>query len=74
MGTGMMVAEQGTNLYSVFGGIYGTAFDVGWEGGRAITETSGYQYWKASFIKSLGGYYVVPREYQRSLIDECLNK
>jgi len=54
--------------------VYGTFFTIGWEIGRAITETSGYQYWKASVYESLGGYYAVPRQYQRSLIDEYFEK
>ncbi len=49
MGTGMMVAEQGSNLYSVFGGIYGAAWGVGWELGRAITTINAYQEFKFNF-------------------------
>ena len=38
--------EQGSNTYSTFGGIYGAAWGVGWEAGRAITTIPAYQQWK----------------------------
>jgi len=46
MGTGWMLAEQGTNTISTFGGIYGAAWGVGWEMGRAITTLDAYQEFK----------------------------
>ncbi|WP_437922376.1 hypothetical protein [Sphingobacterium sp. LRF_L2] len=41
--TGQMVIEQGTNAYSMFGGVYGAAWGIGWEMGRSISTTSGWQ-------------------------------
>ncbi len=38
-----MVAEQGTNVISTFGGIYGAAWGVGWELGRAVTSIPWYR-------------------------------
>ena len=49
MGTGWMMAEQGTNAVSIFGGIYGAAWGVGWELGRAITTLDAYQEFKFNF-------------------------
>jgi hypothetical protein len=49
MGTGWMMAEQGTNAVSIFGGIYGAAWGVGWELGRAITTIDAYQEFKFNF-------------------------
>ena len=40
---GQMVAEQGTNVISTFGGIYGAAWGVGWELGRAVTSIPWYR-------------------------------
>jgi RHS repeat-associated protein len=37
-----MFADQGSNLYSTFGGIHGAAWGLGWEAGRLITEIPGY--------------------------------
>jgi hypothetical protein len=41
-----MVIEQGSNLYSTFGGIYGAAWGVGWELGRTISTFGWYQDFK----------------------------
>ncbi len=49
MGTSWMVAEQGTNAISTFGGIFGAAWGVGWELGRAITTIDAYQEFKFNF-------------------------
>jgi len=49
MGTGWMMAEQGSNAVSIFGGIYGAAWGVGWELGRAITTLDAYQKFKFNF-------------------------
>ena len=38
--------EQASNGYSTFGGIYGAAWGIGWETGRAITTIPAYQRWK----------------------------
>lgn len=46
IGSFQMFMEQGSNAYSTLGGIFGAAWGIGWEGGRAITNTSGYQNWK----------------------------
>lgn len=35
--------------YSTFGGFYGAAWGLGWEGGRAITSTEFYQEAKFNF-------------------------
>ena len=43
IGTGQMMAEQGVNLYSTFGGIYGAAAGVGWELGRIVTSMPTYR-------------------------------
>ena len=34
--------EQGSNVISTVGGIYGAAWGIGWEAGRAITNIPGY--------------------------------
>jgi hypothetical protein len=49
IGTGQMVVEQGSNLYSVFGGIYGAAWGLGWELGRIVTTSEAYQELKFNF-------------------------
>ncbi len=36
------IIETGSNLYSTFGGIYGAAWGIGWEGGRMITQADWY--------------------------------
>lgn len=41
-----LVGETTANTVTTFGGIYGVSFGIGWEGGRAITKTQGYQNWK----------------------------
>ena len=60
IGSFQMFLEQGSNAYSTLGGIYGAAWGIGWEAGRAITNTSGYQGWKQDtwlpFRKSTLGY------------------
>lgn len=38
--------EQGTNIFSTFGGVYGASWGVGWEIGRVITTFNWYQTWK----------------------------
>ena len=38
-----MVLEQSSNIYSTFGGLYGAAWGIGWELGRAITSLDSYQ-------------------------------
>ena len=40
--TTKMVFEQSSNLFSTIGGLYGAAWGVGWELGRAITKTNWY--------------------------------
>ncbi len=49
MGTGWMLAEQGTNAFSTLGGIYGAAWGVGWELGRGVTNMGWYQEAKFNF-------------------------
>jgi RHS repeat-associated protein len=49
IGTGWMLAEQGTNGVSVFGGVFGAAWGVGWELGRAVTTLDAYQEFKFNF-------------------------
>lgn len=51
--------EQSSNAFSVFGGIYGAAWSLGWEFGRIITNTQEYQefkfnYWYNQFEKDFG--------------------
>lgn len=46
IGASTRILEQGTNVYSVFGGIHGAAWGIGWEIGRAITTVPSYQSWK----------------------------
>lgn len=36
------IIETGSNLYSTFGGIYGAAWGIGWEGGRMISQADWY--------------------------------
>lgn len=50
----------------------GSAWSIGWELGREITKTSGYQQFKADFYKSTGGYYEVPIRYRRSIMHDML--
>ena len=38
--------DQISNGVSTFGGILGAAWGIGWELGRTITNTPGYQNWK----------------------------
>jgi RHS repeat-associated protein len=40
------ITEQGSNVFSTFGGLHGAAWGVGWEMGRAITTIPSYQEWK----------------------------
>jgi hypothetical protein len=47
--TAWMLAEQGSNAYSTFGGLYGAAWGIGWELGRAVTNTGWYQEAKFNF-------------------------
>ncbi len=41
--------EQASNAYSTLGGLYGAAWGIGWELGRAVTNTSWYQEAKFNF-------------------------
>ncbi len=41
--------EQSSNAFTTFGGIYGTAWGLGWEMGRLITNTNTYQEFKYNF-------------------------
>ncbi|MCA4897903.1 MAG: hypothetical protein ING88_03905 [Cytophagales bacterium] len=41
-----LIVEQGSNVYSTLGGVYGAAWGVGWELGRAVTNIPGYQAWR----------------------------
>ncbi|MCB9823353.1 hypothetical protein H6802_00090, partial [Candidatus Nomurabacteria bacterium] len=43
---GQLMGEAGANTISTFFGIKGIAFGVGWELGRIVTQTQGYQNWK----------------------------
>ncbi|KRD11546.1 hypothetical protein ASE21_07510 [Flavobacterium sp. Root901] len=49
LNTSGMIMEQSSNLYATFGGTYGVAWGIGWEGGRAITKTTWYQQWKNDY-------------------------
>jgi RHS repeat-associated protein len=49
IGTGWMFAELGTTGVSTFGGLYGAAWGVGWELGRAVTTLDAYQEFKFNF-------------------------
>jgi hypothetical protein len=49
IGTGWMFAELGTTGVSAWGGLYGAAWGVGWELGRAITTLDAYQEFKFNF-------------------------
>ena len=46
---GQMYMEQGSNVITTVGGLYGAAWGVGWELGRAITNTGWYQEAKFNF-------------------------
>jgi RHS repeat-associated protein len=46
---GQMYMEQGSNVLTTVGGLYGAAWGVGWELGRAITNTGWYQEAKFNF-------------------------
>lgn len=45
IGIQSLITEQASNAYSTFGGMYGAAWGVGWEGGRWITKREFYQVW-----------------------------
>jgi len=46
IGSSSRLLEQGTNVFSTFGGIPGASWGVGWEIGRGITSFDWYQDWK----------------------------
>ncbi len=46
---GQMYMEQGSNLITTVGGLYGAAWGVGWELGRAVTNMEWYQEAKFNF-------------------------
>ena len=48
--------EQGSNLYSTLGGLYGAAWGFGWEGGRTIAQTEPYLDFKFWFQKDVLGW------------------
>lgn len=41
-----MFVEQGSNVFSTFGGLMGASWGIGWELGRTITTIPVYQQWK----------------------------
>lgn len=41
-----MFLEQGSNVFSTFGGLVGASWGIGWELGRTITTIPTYQQWK----------------------------
>ncbi len=45
--------EQGSNAFSTLGGAPGAAWGIGWEAGRAITNTEWYQELKFNFFYNL---------------------
>jgi hypothetical protein len=49
IGTGWMFAELGTTGVSAWCGLYGAAWGVGWELGRALTTLDAYQEFKFNF-------------------------
>jgi hypothetical protein len=49
IGTGSMITEQISNVYSTFGGLYGAGWGLGWEIGRAVTTINAYQEFKFNF-------------------------
>ncbi|NOX46574.1 MAG: hypothetical protein GXO89_06305 [Chlorobi bacterium] len=49
IGTVEMSAELGTTSVSTFGGLYGAAWGVGWEMGRAVTNINAYQEFKFNY-------------------------
>ena len=57
---GQMIAEQATNTITTFGGIYGVAWGVGWEAGRAITSIPWYREHIRPFIQELIGVDNIP--------------
>jgi len=68
-----MFIEQGSNGVGAIP-LYGTAWTIGWETGRAITETSSYQNFKKNAISYLGGYYYIPIDYRRSKLHDILKE
>lgn len=41
--------EEGVNVFSLFGGVYGAAWGIGWEAGKYVTNQSWYQQTKYRF-------------------------
>ena len=62
-----MIREQASNTISAIPSI-GFPWTIGWELGRGIVNTSGYQHFKANAINFFGGYYQVPVQYQKPII------
>jgi len=46
IGIFQLITEQGSNAYSVFGGLNGAYWSIGWEGGRFISTRDFYKEWK----------------------------
>ncbi|RKD92654.1 FG-GAP-like repeat-containing protein [Mangrovibacterium diazotrophicum] len=61
------ITSQGLSTF--LPGYYGVAWNVGWEGGRSIVNTSAYQYWKRDFLYNIGIIYTIPLEFRRSAIE-----
>ena len=55
-----LAGEVTSNTITTFGGIYGVAWGIGWEGGRVLTNTGRYQSWKRNnwlpFRRKVFGY------------------
>ncbi len=52
MSNNQLIGESAANTITTFGGIYGVAFGLGWEFGRAITNTNVFQEY---VLKKQGG-------------------
>jgi hypothetical protein len=67
-----MSMEEGSNVIATYArGVYGAAWALGWETGRQITLTSGYQEMKFNFWRNrMEGIYGPPSELNRHLWEE----
>lgn len=51
--TDKFLMEQTSNVYATFGGPTGAAWSIGWEAGRAVTNTEWYQETKFNLFYDL---------------------
>ena len=65
MSSSQRYIEHGSNLITTFGGIFGAAWGIGWESGRAITSIPGYhQNVRLPLQRTLGIIPSAPKPYE----------